>query len=237
MIGDRSELHESFVQAYPTYVARTLESKGIVVDEVIADAIVEGAAVLDGMLSTLDRLDPIDQRHSPLELFREALRPVDRALATQGTLPPDPTRGLPTTWDRYGLAPGSSQVLGHRAHHAHLQWGVAKASALAPLVNRPYARIVASGDLLDTLRSAVTDLGYRATSPDDESPAVALIDASVPGAHDAIRRAVGEGAHVVAFGDAIDDIERAGLRALGAALVVTTGALLRDPQTYLPAIA
>ncbi|MFO7700908.1 MAG: hypothetical protein R6W79_09930 [Acidimicrobiia bacterium] len=242
MIGDRSELHEAFVEAYPAYVARTLESMGIAVDEVVADAIVEGAAVLDGMLTSLDRLDPIDQRHSPLELFREALRPVDRALGMAGIPPPGPAHGLGSpwdrvTWDRYGLAPGSSQVLGHRAHEAHLRWGLAKAVALAPMVNRPYARIVASGDRLDALGSAVTELGYRTSSPDDGPPSVAIIDASVPGGHDAIRRAVGEGAHVVVFGDAIDDLEIAGLRALGVALVVTTSALLRDPQAHLPAIA
>lgn len=241
MIGNRSELHESFVEAYPTYVARTLESMGITVDEVIADAIVEGAAVLDGMLTTLDRLEPIDQRHSPLELFREALRPVDRALAMGGIPPPDPSRGRSAawggaTWDRYALAPGSSQMLGHRAHEAHVRWGLAKASALAPMVNRPYARIVASGDRFEALSSAVTGLGYRTASFDDGPPSVAIIEASVPGSHDAIRRAVIEGAHVVAFGDAIDDLEGAGLRALGAALVVTTNALLRDPHAHLPTI-
>ncbi len=237
MIGDRSELHESFVEAYPAYVASTLESMGIAVDEYVADAIVEGAAVLDGMMTALDRLDPIDQRHSPLELFREALRPVDRALGVAGFPPPNASRGLGATWDRYGLAPGSSQVLGHRAHEAHVQWGMAKAAVLAPIVNRPYARIVASGDLFDALRSAVTDLGYRTVSPDDGPPSVAIIDAAVPGGHDAIRRAVGEGAHVVVFGDAVDDFERSGLHALGAAQVVTTTALLGDPQAHLPAIA
>jgi hypothetical protein len=242
MTGDRSELHESFVEAYPEYVARTLESMGITVDEVVADAIVEGAAVLDGLLSAFDRLDPIDQRHSPLELFREALRPVDRALAVEGIPPSDPTRGLGATrdraaWDRYGLAPGSSQVLGNRAHEAHVRWGLAKAAVLAPMVNRPYARIVAFGDRFDALSSAVTELGYRTASPDHGPPSVAIIDASVPGGHDAIRRAVAEGAHVVAFGDAIDDLESVGLRALGAALVVTTSALLRDPRAHLPVIA
>lgn len=252
MIGDRSELHESFVEAYPAYVARTLDSMGLAVDEVLADAIVEGAAVLDGLLTSFDRLDPIDQRHSPLELFREALRPVDRALGMAGLPTPDPARGLGATsegaagdratwdratWDRYALAPGSSQVLGHRAHEAHVRWGLAKAAVLAPMVNRPYARIVASGDRFDALSSAVTELGYRTVSPDDGPPAVAIIDASVPGGHDAIRRAVAEGAHVVAFGDAIDDLESVALRALGATLVVTTSALLRDPQAHLPAIA
>lgn len=242
MIGDRSELHESFVEAYPAYVVRTLESLGIEVDEVVADAIVEGAAVLDGLLTTFDRLDPIDQRHSPLELVREALRPVDRALGMEGIPPPDPTRGLGATWggapwDRYGLAPGSSQVLGARAHEAHVRWGLAKAAALAPMVNRPYARIVASSDRFDALSTAVTELGYRTASPDDGPPSVAIIEASVPGGQDAIRRAVAEGAHVVAFGDKIDDLETVGLRALGAALVVTTGALLRDPQAHLPAVA
>ncbi|MFO7699792.1 MAG: hypothetical protein R6W79_04195, partial [Acidimicrobiia bacterium] len=108
---------------------------------------------------------------------------------------------------------------------------------MGAFADRSPDRIVASGDRLDALGSAVTELGYRTSSRDDGPPSVAIIDASVPGGHDAIRRAVGEGAHVVVFGDAIDDLESDGLRALGVALVVTTNALLRDPQAHLPAIA
>ena len=79
-----SELHAAFCEAYPLYVARTLVGSGVEVVDVIADAIVEGTMILGDSLSALEAAKPADQRSSPLELFRQALRPVDAALATIG---------------------------------------------------------------------------------------------------------------------------------------------------------
>ncbi len=236
MSTDRSELHEAFLEAYPTYVVQTLGERGISVGEVIADAVVEGTAVLDGLLTTLDSTPILDQRTSPLELFREALRPVDRALSVVGAPEARDVSGSQATWDRYGLAPGSSQVLGARAHEAHLAWGVRKATAMAPLVNRPCAVVMASAELHDELVPSIEELGYRLPSRDGEPVAVALVDVRLGGiAHEAIRRWATSGAHVVAFGD-VDDLSADGLRALGADVVVTTTDLLEDPAAHLPVI-
>ena len=90
MQNEADDVRRSFVDAYPRYVASLLASRGVQVDDLLADAIVEGAAVLDGLLTTLESIDPVDQVSSPLELFREALRPIDRALTLLGMPPPKP---------------------------------------------------------------------------------------------------------------------------------------------------
>lgn len=237
MSMQRSELHRALVEAYPGYVARLLGERGIEVDEVVADAIVEGTEVLDGSMAAFEAIPTLEQRSSPLELFREALRPVDRALALVGA---PVARDVPPSqagWDRFGLAPGSSQVLGPRAHEAHLAWGVRKAAAAAPLINRPCAVVMAAADRHEELAPLLEGLGYRLPTRDGETVAVSLIDVGLGGlAHEAIRRWAASGAHVVAFGD-IDDLSADGLRALGADAVVTTEQLLEDPSAHIPAIA
>lgn len=238
MAGDSSELRSALVEAYPGYVAGVLTSRGIAVDEVVADAIVEGTAVLDGLLASLDATPTLEQRTSPLELFREALRPVDRALALVGAPEATDVRGDQAAWDRYGLAPGSSQVLGDRAHEAHLAWGVRKAAAMAPLVTRPRAVLMTTADRHGELVPAVEELGYVVPTREGEPVAAALIDVGLGGiAHEAIRRWATSGAYVVAFGDEIDDLSTDGLRALGADVVVATSRLLADPSAHLPTIA
>jgi len=236
MESEPSELRRALVEAYPIYVVGVLESRGFEVTTLVADAVVEGAAVLDGLLMSLERLDPIDQRHSPLELFREALRPVSHALEVAGVRTKDAALLGGAPWDRYGLAPGSSQVLGRRAHEAHLRWGVEKSAALAPLVNRPLATVVASSDRGDDLTDILLGLGYRTTPSEGGRPTLVLVDIAGTGAHDAIHRAAEAGAEVVAFGDDLDDLATPGLRALGASTVVRTSDLLRDPERYLPIV-
>jgi hypothetical protein len=236
MASEPSELRRAFVEAFPRYVVDVLGQRGHEVTTTVADAIVEGTAVLDGLLTDLERRDAIDQRHSPLELFREALRPVDHALDVEGVRPDGHAPDSSTPWDRHGLAPGSSQVLGDRAHEAHLRWGVEKAAALAPLVNRPVATVVTTSERFERIAAAVGDVGYRARRSDGGNPVLVIVDNDVAEAHAAIRRATADGVEVVVFGDDLDDLSAPGLRALGARTVVRTDDLLADPRRYLPLI-
>jgi len=235
------DLREAFVEAYPLYVASVLHARGIVVDELIADAVVEGASVLDGLLATLESTPTMDQRHSPLELFREALRPIDRALATNGV--PIPTDVKPRTlhpWDAYALSPGSSQMLGERAHEAHLRWGVAKAHALGafdeqarPL--RPGVAVLCDPDDAEAIGRNLDSIGYRWVDSLEDEPLVALIDSSIEGAREAMSAARRSGCRVVAYGP-VTDIEAVGLTAAGVWKTVTKQAVVDDLETVLPMI-
>jgi len=237
MTAEPSELRTAFVEAYPEYVASTLHDIGITIDSILADAIVEGAAVLNALLEGLERLPPIEQRHSPLELFREALRPIDHALDVEGLRPSGRNTESLASWDRFGLAPGSSQVLGQRAHEAHLRWGVAKAAAVAPLVKRPRAVIVTDDDTFELLSSVVGAAGYTVGGFGEQSFAIALVDTAMHRARETISREAASGTLVVAFGEDVDDLSTPGLKALGASTVVRTHDLLANPSAYIPEIA
>ena len=118
-------IRETFVAAYPQYVAALLTDRGVEIDSTIADGIVIGTGVLDGLLASFQARPPGLATHSPLELFREALRPVDRALDVAGVEPPviDANQRNVLPWDRYALSPGSAQQLGPAAYDAHLEKG------------------------------------------------------------------------------------------------------------------
>lgn len=227
-------LRTSLVDAYPTYVAAVLTDRGIEMDELTADAIVEGAAVLDGLLTTFEETPYPDQRTSPLELFREALRPVDRALALRGVEPPSDEPPGVAAWDRYQLSPGSSQVLGEQAHEAHLRWAIGKAQAIAPLVNRPGVAVLPKTEA--SIGEAVHAAGFRMVA-DVGDAVVALVDVDDPDAQASVALATSVGLHVIAFGDAIDDLERVALTAAGVDRVVTREALLSSPEEVLPSVA
>lgn len=232
--GVRPTLRTAFVDAYPAYVAQVLAERGIEMDEVTADAVVEGVAVLDGLLSTLESTPYRDQRVSPLELFREALRPIDRVLGLRGIEPAGTTAGTIAAWDRYELAPGSSQVLGPEAHDAHLVWAVGKAKAMAPLVNRPGAAVLPSEDI--EVVEAIEAAGYRVTDRlEDAVVAVVAIDEG--GGEEAMAASVEARVSVVVFGEEIDDLRRVGLTAAGAHRVVTRAELIASPTDVLPALA
>jgi hypothetical protein len=232
-----SQLRTALVTAYPKYVARVLMGMGVEVDDVIADAIVEGVSVLDGLLASFTGKTVERQRHSPLELFGEALRPIDRTLAMSGLAPR--VRGTPMPpWDRYALCPGSSQVLGPEAHEAHLRWGVSKAATMAAGVRFPAACIVCLPQDRDILESGASEAGYRLVGIEAIDRArVVVVDTSVPRASNTIAAGVASGQYVIAFRAGIDDMEAVGLNALGADRVVDRTALLADVAAHLPAIA
>lgn len=226
------DLREALVAAYPGYVAAVLAERGIDMDELTADAVVEGASVLDGLLTTFQATPYPDQRVSPLELFREALRPIDRALDLRGIDPPQSEALGVAAWDRYQLSPGSSQVLGSEAHEAHLRWAVGKARAIAPLVNRPGAVVLPAAEDAD-VAEAVAAAGYRLVQGLDAA-VVAVIDRDLPGSDSAMRAALEGQVHTVVIGDVIDDLDRVGLKAAGVAAVATRAEITATPGEVLP---
>lgn len=237
----QNSIRRSFVDAYPRYVAAVLASRGIEVDDVLADAIVEGTAVLDGLLTTLEATELVDQTSSPLELFREALRPIDRALALVGAPPPLPGSGATRTapWDRYALSPGSSQVLGQRAQEAHVAWGLGKAQALARYVDSTQGPAVgllcAAGDLNGFVAEAEA-LHYRTVMlPSESDVSVAVICADEAGA-DGVVREVSRRARVIVYGRSIDDLDQVRFASLGATSVVHAPALFGRLSEHLPVI-
>ena len=242
MKAHEDSIRASFVDAYPRYVATVLASRGIEVDDVVADAVVEGTAVLDGLLTALEATDVADQTSSPLELFREALRPIDRALTLLGIPPTRPGSGATriAPWDVYALSPGSSSVLGQRAQDAHLSWGLAKAQAVARVVDSTQGPAVGllcpEGDLT-TLVSEAEAMHYRTVVlPSNESISVAVICADEAGA-DAVVRSASHGAWVIVYGRSIDDLDQVRFAALGARSVLRADALLGRLSDHLPLIS
>ena len=241
MDAHQDSIRRAFVDAYPSYVASVLSGRGIQIDDVLGDAIVEGAAVLDGLLATFEATNLVDQSSSPLELFREALRPIDHALAIKGA--PRPRSGSGATrfapWDRYGLAPGSSQVLGQRAHEAHVLWGLEKAQAVAKFVDStrgPTMGLLCPTGDLGGLVSEAEALHYRTVVlPSDSDISVAVICSDEEGAENMVRE-VSQRARVIVYGRTIDDLDRVRLASLGATSVVTAARLLGNLAEHVPVI-
>ncbi|MEN8239039.1 MAG: hypothetical protein ABFR53_07555 [Actinomycetota bacterium] len=241
MEDSQDDIRHSFVDAYPRYVASILASRGIEIDDVVADAIVEGAAVLDGLLATFEATDLVDQTSSPLELFREALRPIDRALTLVGAPLPQPGSGATriAPWDRYALSPGSSQVLGQRAQEAHVSWGLGKAMAFARQVDTTRGPAVGllcpEGDVAAVV-AEVEALHYRTIPlPTDADVSAAVVCADEADA-DAVVRSVSQRARVVVYGRSIDDLDQIRFASLGATSVVHASALFGRLSEHLPVI-
>ena len=236
MSGHPAGIRQAFVAAYPQYVAGVLTERGIEMEPVIADGIVIGTGVLDGLLASLEAMTPGLASRSPLELFREALRPVDRALDVAGVEPPhiDANQRQLLPWDRYALSPGSSLVLGATAHEAHLQWGVAKAQAFAA---KPSAGLRCFDVDAPLLLSQLEALGYRVLRlPSTENVSVGLVDIDEGDVDSIISDAATGGAFIVAFGADPKDTEQIRYKALGATAVVPKQALLDDLARHIPAL-
>ncbi len=241
MDRETENLREVFVEAYPLYVAGILTQRGIEICPVIADAVVEGTAVLDGLLRSLGEVALPEQRSSPLELFREALRPIDRALDLVGV--PIATEGGGARkfapWDRHSLAPGSSQILGTTAHEAHVRWGIVKARSMASAIDStlgPAVGLFCSLTERPTMVAQAETAGYRTvTLPSDDEIAVAFVSADEPGADDIVR-SVAAAARVVVYGESIDDFDRVRYAALGAYSVLTSQECVGRLVSHLPPI-
>lgn len=241
MEARENSVRRSFVEAYPRYVASVLASRGIGFDDVLADAVVEGTAVLDGLLATLEATEPVEQTSSPLELFREALRPIDRALTLMGVPPPQPGSGATrlAPWDRYALSPGSSRVLGDRAQEAHIAWGLAKAQAVAISVDStqgPAVGLLCPVSDLGVLVAEAEAARYRTiVLPSDAEISVAVVCADEEGSDDVVR-AVSQSAKVIVYGRSIDDLDQIRFASLGASAVLDDRTLLGGLSEHLPVI-
>lgn len=236
MPGHPLGIRKPFVAAYPQYVAATLTERGIEMEPVIADGIVIGTGVLDGLLASLEAMTPGLASRSPLELFREALRPVDRALDVAGVEPPhiDANQRQLLPWDRYALSPGSSLVLGAAAHEAHVQWGIAKAQAFAA---QPKAGLRCFDVDAPLFLSQLDALGYRVLRlPSTEDVSVGLVDIDGGDVGSIISDLATAGAFVVAFGVDPEDTEQIRHKALGATTVIPKRMLLGDLASHIPAV-
>lgn len=234
---DDSGIRAAFVEAYPRYVARLLHDRGIDVDSTIADGIIIGTEVLDGLLTTLESRPPELQRHSPLELFREALRPVGNALATAGVDPAvvDRNQAELLPWDVYSLSPGSAQQISPEAHEAHLRWGVAKAQAHAI---RPVAALRCSETDAPALLDQLNGLGYRVVrAPADSDVTVGIVDIAEGGVDRIVSAMASRGTSVIVFAEDPDDLQTMRFKALGATEVLTTRELIANLADHLPLIA
>ncbi len=237
-------LRIAFVEAYPRYVAGVLAARGIRVDDVIADAIIEGAQVLDGLLTTLGSTPPDQQRQSPLELFRESLRPVVRALDTVGVaeVPRDPAQQALIPWDRFALTPASAMAIGTGAHDAHIAWGVAKTAALGQAIEmsereRPLLWFAArEGDAAGVV-AAGERAGYDVRqAPQWDWPVAVLIDLAVHNSDELIDLALGDGHRIVAYDDVVEDLRELGLKAAGVWKVASRDDVLHRLGTILPVL-
>jgi hypothetical protein len=233
-----TSLRKTFVDAYPVYVASTLVCRGIEMNDLIADSIVEGAAVLDGLLAHLEATPYELQRQSPLELFREALRPVGRALNTEGVAPPEVNPGVVSlvAWDTYGLAPAASASLGPAAHEAHLRWGVSKAKAMVvprAEVRRPTVAVMCSLRDRDAIEQQVVSAGY-AVSGLVGGATICVVEVGHGRPTDELTNALTQGARTIAFGSELTDAERAALRAQGVWKIVSREQALTDLGAILP---
>jgi len=239
--GKTDDLRRTFVEAYPLYVAGLLTKRGIPVDPVIADAVVEGTAVLDALLRALGEMSLPEQRSSPLELFREALRPIDRALELTGVPVGSHGSGARSLapWDRYGLAPGSSQVLGDAAHEAHMLWGIAKARAMASTLDitlGPAVGLFCSPRERPVLVAHAEAAGYRTVGlPSDDAVAMAFVSGDQAGA-DRVIRVAAANTRVVVYGRSIDDLDRVRYASLGVHTVLGTEQFLANVAKHLPPI-
>lgn len=232
-------LRDTFVEAYPRYVAQLLTGRGVEMVEVVADAIVEGTSVLDGLLETLEATSFQMQRQSPLELFREALRPVGRALDTVGVQPVEvPTGSAFTSWDTYGLSPASSAELGSKAHEAHLRWGIAKARAMSALPSppeRPSIAVWCSVQDRRTIEEQVVSAGYVVTDRHGQA-SLAIVDVDTDVFEDDLAVAMQSAGRAIVYGSAIDDIQQTALRARGVWKVVDRQQILSGLSAVLPSL-
>ncbi len=245
-------LFSTFVAAYRPHVeARLAELEVTAPPAVLEDGRRRLAAELRDLLSR----PWAEQRRSPLEVFRGALRPVTEALAARGVPRPERDAGrralLPE--DPYGLSPGSSAELGEEAWRAHLAWGAAKAvrvtsGAEQPAPSRPIVALV-TVDLLDRSRiePAVVAAGYALAVVRDRAageallrasrPVLAIVDLTHSGADEAIAGFAAAGIRVIAYGPHVDDVAMARARTLGAAATAARSRFLTDPGRWLPRIA
>jgi len=250
MTPEAQRLHSALVSSFSAYTTRVFAERRYPMDRDFVETIDVATAYLDAELAAVLEKPFDEQRTSPLQVFRSALDIVARALADEG-VPPAATSAGTVEADPYGLAPGSSVVLGSDAHEAHVAWGTAKAAAFVrrsspdPSVSTV---LLMSNDREErsTVRAhleaagihctVVRNPGAVAASIERDRVIAAAVDLSHPSARDSISRLVGAGVPTVAYDDAPDDLLETGLRAEGVRTVVTRRDFVADPGRFLPAV-
>lgn len=238
-------LHAAFVGAYRARVLRRLAEEGVAAPPGLDEALAAGAEWLGTELHELLCLPFAEQRRSPLEVFREAMRFPTAVLDSAGV--PGPRRDAASRetlpGDLYDLAPGSSQELGDEAWRAHLAWGAAKARAMS----RPTVGLLSS-DLMDRSRveSAAAAAGYAVVAWADAAavsralqarhPAVAFVDLAHRHADDVVRILAGGGVRVIGFGPHVDEFAMVRARSLGAADAMARSRFFRSIPDLLPGV-
>jgi hypothetical protein len=248
MVPEAQRLHSTLVSAFPAYVTAVFTERGYPLNRATASAIEEATALIDVELAFVLEQDYREQRQSPLELFRTALDVLTVTLADTG-VSPTPTQPSTAEGDTYGLAPGSSSVLGTEAHEAHLAWGAAKAAAfmaersIAP--TDPAILLVAAdrGDqavLVPRLKSPGVDClvarnpGAVAAAIERRQILVACIDLAHRSAREVVVQLLAGDVPTLVYGDDIDDLVETGLLAQGVRTVVRRGDFVGDPSRFLP---
>ncbi len=234
------ELATALVAAFPLYVQQRLDVLDVDIDSPIVAAVDVAAAELADSLEALARLSPQEQVKSPLELVRDATRPITALLDERRVAAPHRDEWAVEIHpeDVYDLYPASSRDLGEEAWQLHLAWGIDKARVVAGVIPAPLPSSSPSGsglpavalfgiaseergDLIEELKAR----GYRgliwrnpaalAVAAEDR-PQLVIVDLRHPTAHDAVRSLVASGIRVVAVADRVDDFAMAGVIALGA---------------------
>lgn len=248
VVPEAQRLHATLVSAFPAYVTAVFTERGYPLNRATATAIEEATAFLDVELAVMLEQEYREQRRSPLELFRAALEIVSLALTDTGVSPalrePSVVEG-----DTYGLAPGSSSVLGPKAHEAHLAWGAAKASAFAtgrstkpsgPAILLMAADRGEQEDLVPMLESpGVECLVTRnpaavAVAIERRPVLIAFVDFAHRSSREAVTRLLAADIATVVYADDIDDLVETGLRAQGVRTVIRRDDFVADPARFLP---
>jgi hypothetical protein len=251
MLPESQRMHAAFVAAFPDYVTGVFAGRGYPLDRPSVEAIGRAAAILDAELAVEMDRPFVDQRRSPLEIFRTALGLVAESLEERGVVPAE-SDARQRDGDLYGLAPGSSSALGSEAHESHLAWGTAKAAAFArtrsPSRGEPVVLLMC-GDrteqagLVEDLGTpgircvAVRNPGAVAEAINRGGAIAAAVDLSHRSARDAIGRLADARIPIVAYGDTPEDLLVTGLRAAGVRSVVERAEFLADPGRFLPTVA
>jgi hypothetical protein len=236
----------AFSAAYRSTVVARLAAAGITPPRGFDGSLDRGGEWLRDELGSLLDLPYSEQQRSPLEVFQEAMRFPNEALAAAGVDPPerDATAAAALPGDRYHLAPASSQELGEEAWTAHMAWGAAKARA----VSRPKVGLL-SGDLMDRSRveAAAGATGYEVAAWDDAAavvtagrdrlPAVAFVDLGHSDSDAVIRMLAEQRVRVIGFGPHVDEFALVRARALGAAEALPRSRFFKSIPDLLPALA
>lgn len=245
-------LRSALVAGFRTWLADRLATLGLASDPGLADVAEEAATALDARLGDLLALPFADQARAPMEVVRDAVRPVVDELQRRGVPPTGGEAAFP--WDVFSLVPRGIADLGEEAERTLLAWGAAKASALggAPVVpptpRRPVVLLV-TGDLADRTRLASIVEGgglepvvARNPAAVEDAlgtirPVVAFVDLGHRSADEVIGRLAAAGVRVVAYGPHVDDLALVRARSLGAAEVLPRSRFFRDPGRWLPELA